>query len=732
MRLKRLKWLGLLGVLGAFLGGSMMTAHATDTNATAAMPQGVGSLENIFTMPSLSGKLSNSAKLITSTNSENAGQPAVQITDAKNQVGAVWSTTDNLLDLSKDETASMWLYFGGNADTPLNGTGDGMAFVLQNVGPSAITSGISSKVSPGQTLGVWGLDNDNTASNATTIAAKAIQKSWALEFDEYDNGSRQGNDNGGFDGSNGVDGSHIASNYPGEASSYTRHGTTNNSNKYYYTLNHQGIIGAQLSDGAWHHVTLTWQAPAVGETAGRMTYTFNDKNPTTGLSQTATATKTETVDIAKLGLAPIATTTSAREVYWGFTGSTGGAYANNVVAFDQVPGLVDASADMTIKDETLDKTLKTSDDYVNGNDDLTYQYNLTYNGGKQDWTNLVTSLPKPADVTFSGGTITYADKTQEDFTAAELNSATITHKLGKALSATNKTATVKLTGKAKAVTTNTPVAAANQSFNGSNSVVATESPAYTIYPARSLYLRMASTNGSTVKTGESLPLSGTVSVDSSEKPDDPIENKDVTLHTTLSNGNTIDNFTLNGTTSNADEEGAFNFQLPASKLSPGVNQVTMYATDDRGHRSNTVTFDIVLNGELKFGTVSQKSSFKDTVLTGNTQEVLRQNDWQVEVDNTLGSGTSWTLQAAASQFTDDLGRSLRGQVIYVDNADQTHTLSTTPTTIMKKTATQASETTDVAADWTDKTGLMLKVNGDAMAGSYSGEITWTLTNSVPS
>lgn len=732
MRLKRVTWLGLLGLVGVILWGSPVTAHATDANATGGMPQGVGSLENIFTMPSLSGKLSNSAKLITSTNSSTTGQPAVQITDAKNQVGAVWSTAANRLDLSKDETASMWLYFGGTADTPDNGTGDGMAFVLQNVGTDAITSGLSSKVAPGQTLGVWGIDNDNTVSSNTTIAAKAIQKSWALEFDEYDNGSTNGNDNSGFDGSNGVDGAHIASNYPGEPSTYERHGTSSSGAKYYYTTKHNGLTASRLSDGAWHHLTLSWQAPAVGSTTGTMTYAFNDKNPTTGMSQTATAVQSTPVDLAKLDLAPIDAAGTARDVYWGFTGSTGGAYANNVVAFDQVPGLVDATADMTIKDETLNKTLKTSDDYVNGNDDLTYQYQLTYHDGKQDWNNIVTSLPKPTGVTFSKGVITYADGSTEDFSASELGSATIAHKLGKALSATNQTATVTLTGKADAVTTNTSVAAANQSFNGANSVVTTTSPDYTIYPARSLYLRMASTNGSTVASGESLPLAGTVSVDSSEKPDDPIENKDVTLHTTLSNGNSIDEFTLNGTTSNADEEGAFNFKLPADKLSPGVNQVTMYATDDRGHKSNVVTFDVTLNGELKFGTVNQTSSFQDTVLTGKTQEVRRQNDWQVEVDNTLGSGTSWTLQAAAGQFTDSLGNPLRGQVVYVDDDNQTHPLGTSPTQIMTKTATQASETTDVAADWSARNGVMLQVNGDAVAGSYSGKITWTLTNSVPS
>ena len=732
VHLKSIKWLTLLGVVGTLLLGSSLTAHATDANATAEMPQGVGSLENIFTMPSLSGKLTNSAKLITSTNAQTTGQPAVQITDAKNQVGAVWSTAENRLDLSHDQTASMWLYFGGTASTPENGTGDGMAFVLQNVGTSAITSGLSSKVSPGQTLGVWGLDTDKNVTDPAVIAAKAIQKSWALEFDEYDNSSTQGGDNGSLDKSNGVDGSHIASNYPAEASTYKGYGTSSNSNQKYYTMTHNGLTAAKLSDGAWHHLTLTWQAPAIGETTGTMTYAFNDKNPKTGLSQPATSVQATPVDMAKLGLTPIDAEKSVRNVYWGFTGSTGGAYANNVVAFDQVPGLVNATADLTVRDQTLAKTLNSSGDYVNGNDELTYTYQLKYTGGQQDWQDIVASLPKPAGVTFSKGTVSYADGTKEDWSQSELTGSPLTHRLGRALSATNPTATVTLTGKADEVTTNTTVATANHSFNGANSVAATASPAYTIYPARQLYLRLSANNGSSVATGEKLPLAGTVSIDSSEQPDDPVTNQDVTLHTTLSNGNTMPDFTLNGTTSNANEAGAFHFDLPAAKLSPGVNQVTMYATDDRGQKSNTVTANVTLNGELKFGTVSQKSSFKDTILTGKSQQVLRQNDWQVEVKDTLGSGTSWALQAAASSFKDDLGNALRGQVIYVDNANQTHTLDNTPTTIMTKTVTQASDTTDVAAGWTAQNGLMLRLDGNAVAGSYSGTITWTLTNSVPS
>lgn len=719
---KKLFW--LIGVLCLASGWLPVTAHATDTAATANMPQGVSSLDNIFTTPTLSGSLSNSAKFIYSTNSSNTGQPAIQITDAAKQVGAVWSTAANELDLSKNQTASMWLYFGNQGDN----AGDGMAFVLQNVGTSAITSGLTSKVAPGQTLGVWGLDTDNSISDSTKIAAKAIQDSWALEFDEYDNGSTKGADNGGFDSGNGVDGAHIASNYPGDAATYVRHGTSSNSSKYYYTMKHQGIQSVTLSDGNWHHMTLNWQAPAVGETTGTMTYTFNDKNPSTGLAQTGTTTSTS-VDIAKLGLTAVSATSSARNVYWGFTGSTGGNYANNVVAFEHVPGLVDANGNLTITDDTLDKTITKSSDYVNGGDDITYQYKLNYTGGTQDWTGITTSLPHPNGISFKSGQVTYADGSTEDFTASELAASTISHKLKTALSSTNSSATVTLKGTADGVAADTTIASASNGFNGTNQVVTVESPSYLVHPQRDLYLRMLSTNGTTVKPGEKLTLSGTVSADSSAT-NDPLTNKDVTMHVSLANGNTIDDFTMNGKVDDATEDGYFNFDLPASKLSAGTNAVTVYATDDRGNKSNKATFNIVLVGSLKFGTVAKDSSFNDTVLEGKTQTVLRKNDWQVEVDNTLGKGSTWNLQVAAEQFKNSVGESLDGSVIYVDSDGTQHTLGSTPTTIMTQTATSDSETTDITKDWTINDGVMLKINGAATGGTYSGDLTWTLTNSV--
>lgn len=217
MHFVKWQWLGALGlVLGLLIGGSLV-AQATDEAATAEMPAGAQTLDNVFNMPSSLGPLPNNAKIIKSTNDASAGQQAFQITDTKNQVGAIWSKDDHKMDLSHDQTMSMWMYFGGSPDTVDGSTGEGMAFVLQNSGPDAITQGISQKMLPGQTLGVWGLDNDTSASTSDIIAKKAIQNSWAIEFDEYNNSDTTGGNNKALDNGNNVNGGHILASYPGDS-----------------------------------------------------------------------------------------------------------------------------------------------------------------------------------------------------------------------------------------------------------------------------------------------------------------------------------------------------------------------------------------------------------------------------------------------------------------------------------------------------------------------------------
>ncbi|VDG33503.1 extracellular protein [Lactobacillus zymae] [Lactiplantibacillus mudanjiangensis] len=705
---------------GLVLSGALLfsgtVAQATDSAALSSMPNGVSAISDVFTIPTLTP--TNVAKIVQSTNTANPNAKAVQVTDAKSQVGAIWANTANKVDLSNNWTASMWMYFGSSS-TPA----DGMAFVMQNVGTSAITSGLSSKIAPGQTLGVWGLDNNKATGSADTVAGRAIQKSWALEFDEFVNDSVAVGANSGYDHLSGNDGPHLASNYPGESSTYAVHG--NSSLGYYTTMTHNGTIYSTLSDGAWHHVSLKWVAPTGSSTTGSMTYTFNDKNASSGLAQPATGSKTVNVDISKLGL----TATSAdKSVYWGFTGSTGTQYTNNMVVFESVPGLVNADTDLTVTDNTQDGRTVTDNDNINGKDALTYKYKLTYNSGTSDWKSIATKLKQNSNVTFNKGGIDYSNGDTESLTSTELGDTTaIAHTLKDSLSLTNPTATLTLKGTAKDVATNTSVASSLQSFSGTTNIGTVATPAFTIKPARQLTLSMSSGNATSVDAGKSINLQGMLVAESSAA-NDTLKNGDVTMHVSLDNGNTIDSFTMNGTSSDSTSSGYFNFNLPATKLTTGDNKVTVYGVDDNGNQSNQVTFTIKLNGTLAFSDLSGTVSFGSDNKIPTKETLLKaSSDWSVKVSDTRTSGSKWYVYATASKLTSSQ-HDFDGNLVYIDSSGNKQVLTNKSALIANGASDGTTTATDIASGWSSSTGIFLDVQPSVYAGSYSGTVTWTLAD----
>ncbi|WP_099974569.1 lectin-like domain-containing protein [Lactobacillus terrae] len=305
-------------------------ADADLDKALLNAPLGV-KISGIFTPGTQSG---NSAKVMSVTNPSIKGTDAILITPADTQkLGSIWSTDSNYFDLSKNQVASMWMYFGNRGSN----AGDGMALVLQND-----SRGLKANGYKGQALNVYGNDQANYSSSSQ-IASTGIQNSWALEFDTFLN-QDDGRDNAGiassFDLGNKSNGDnkiikngHMASTYPGESSSYVRYSSESSilGDKYWYGLNQYGLINGVInSDANWHHVTLSWN-----KDTQKMTYTINDKKlDGTPLYQAqpgyAYQTKTIDLDVKKLGTAA----TSTGHIRYGFTGSTGGYYANNVVIFD--------------------------------------------------------------------------------------------------------------------------------------------------------------------------------------------------------------------------------------------------------------------------------------------------------------------------------------------------------------------------------------------------------------
>lgn len=710
------RWLWLMGMMAIWgLGTGIVVARASDAAVTNNLPNSFA-INGIFNTTSTITGATNNATLVASNH-------GLQITDNQaGQNGAAWSTSDNKFDLSKNGRFSMWLYMGKNGATK---SGQGMAFVMQNAAATGFTNFPSSKQPAGQSLGVWGVAYNQLATDASAIAASAIPKSWALEFDEQVNDSRVGGDNDSFDYEFIYsDLQHVGSNYPAETATYVRHGSSEGGGKYFYNVAHKGAFETTLSDGAWHHLTLDWTAPTGTSNTGTMTYTLGDKNPDTGAAQTPTDTKTVEVDLSKLG---INATDSTKQVYWGFTGTTGSQYANNVVAFEHIPGLVNASSTVAVTDTTTGKTI-TDGDSVNGNDDLTYTYKLNYDGGNQDWQNIEAQLPKPNGVSFSAGTITYADGSTEALSSSELSASSVAHTLAKSLSTANASATIKLTGKADAVTTDTTVNSTTGYFNGSNEINSVTTPSYTIYPARQWVLALSSGSTASVQPGESVDVAGGVSMDGGTT--DTTTNDQITMHASLDNGNTIDDFTLNGSTSDPDAHGAFHLTIPADKLTTGTNNLTLYATDDRGNKSNTVPVTITVSGTLAFKQVNPESSFTTTQLTGTSALIGRASDWDVSVDNGMGKGSTWTVTAKASDFTEKLtSAKLAGEAVWVDSQGNQHSLSQSQV-VANGTNTAASQTTDIVDGWGSEGGVMLKVNSDALEGDYQGTITWTLSNTV--
>ena len=430
----------------------LSVVHADDySTALSTAPQGI-KLTNVFTPASFSG---NSAQVVPATNPNVANTDVVRITSGQqNQLGAIWATDNNLFDLTKSATTSMWLNFGNQGKN----AADGMAMVFKNDDKGADSIG-----QKGQSMGVWG--EDKHTSSKSDVSNSAIQNSWAIEFDPYLNkDSSFSSTSSSFDlNSNSskpqITGPHIASNYPGNSNTYEQNSTGGiwPFKSYGYDIDHKGLIdNVALSNGNWHHFTLKWNAAT-----SEMTYTFDDKDPNTSAALTG---RSQTIVLDK---SQFKTTTNL--IRWGFTGATGQLFENGLVVFEQVPGLVNATTSATIKDDTRNMPVNSGTNIYDG-DQLTYTYNLNYVSGKQNWMAIVAQMQMATSgIDYKSGTISYANGDTENVDLSSIKNGEFSQKLKNELSTSNNSATIVIKGQANNKTGATiKVADETSDFAGSN------------------------------------------------------------------------------------------------------------------------------------------------------------------------------------------------------------------------------------------------------------------------
>lgn len=488
----------------------------------------------------------------------------------------------------------------------------------------------------------------------------------------------------------------------------------------YVVMQHQGTIQNNsyglLSNGKWHHVTLNWDA-----TAKTMTYDYDDKNLSTGNAQTPVGTKTVAIDTTKID------PNNTGYVRWGFTGSTGTNWENNLVVFEQVPGVVNSSASVTATDLTTNKAISAGDTVTSG-DQVQLAYKLNYDSGSQDWKDVAAKIAIPNNMTASYAKVTYADGKSEVIDTSGINNQTLQYTLTHDLNGTNASATITVIGNVMGVkNATTAVAAAKSTFNGSNALANATTPNFTISAASNWYLRLffgAAANGT--KTSQvdldavkDTTLTGHFTYSLTSTASDAgyggTPGKSVTLRPTV-NGQTQ-------AATTAGDGGAFSYMVPASLLLPGTNTVTLYATYNAGANVSDVIKATINVGSLTFSNVTSNIAF-NAQLTGRSVTIAPGSQPNISVADTGLTGKHWALTANLT----GLAASFPGEVVYQSENGSVTALNSQEVPIDTGSSAATTDVSQWSSTWTSSSskGLFLKIPSATTAGNYNGTITWSL------
>jgi len=701
----------------AFLAGLVMVASLwiglsrSQAAPIATAPTGVNQLEKVFTLPSaFTNGVANSANIQAVTNADAPYTQALEVNNSKNQLGGAWSNDANRLDLNKNATIKLWAHFGESAKK----AGDGLAFVLQNdPNGTQAASSYKKKSIVGETMGVWGVDNDNDRTDPAEIAATGIQNSWALEFDTYENKSTSFSDAGnGTSFDVGVKGQHVATGYPAAPDQYLHQKVSGFTviglwgTRHYFTQVHVDPKPEQnLTDGQWHHLVLQWDA-----STKIMTYTYDDVNPD-GSENPNALKHAEVIDTAAFN-------SEDGLVRWGVVGTNGSNAGNSLVVFESIPNLVDADADVKVTNTTKQQPVTTGTK-VKAKEGLQYDYKLTYNGGHQDWDHIQAKLALPKHVTFDSAEVKYADGSHQAVTIPATATETLAFELAHALTKDNPTATITLKGKADDVKVNDNTTATTSTFTGSNFKTEAKAPDYTITVDQLLEIYLLKGGNQTIAKGDDAKITGVVIAEDSEQ----LNNSKLMIYPTL-NGKKMTPFRM----SNDDEAGVFNYAIKATDLKVGQNKVDFYVIDDDDNQSKAVTATITVQaGQLGFKTVATTSRFQKVTLDGTAKTVARDNDWNLVVADERGVGSSWQLQASATDFKNAAGQKLRGKLVYKQGNSSTD-INNDGTVIDHHQSTSDTDHYDVTKQWGNDAGMFFETNAGAAPGNYAGKVTWTLSN----
>jgi len=692
------------------------------------LPEGLSNVDTLFHKAEIPNS-SNSFNYVNSTKYQN-DKPNTQIAVITkvgeiDKLGASWSdengSTSNYVDITKNQTMSMWLYFGGGTET-----GNGMAFVLQNDGINAFATKDGTTGVGGQSMGVWGGVNltESPLATPSTLAKRAIQNSWALEFDTFaDLGSAKDSNfdydiNKKYRNIN----NHIASGYPADPNMYKSDSNGPILNHEYFdsdivsTTNRNGRL---LTDDNWHHLTVTWNKAEDGQKPS-ITYNYDDKNMD-GTPDQYEISRTIPIDVSKFNLQP-----GDNKLIWGFTGSTGQQSENNLVAFESIPSLVEASAKATIYDNDQGQNISENGIVHNG-DNLTVNYDLQHESGTQAWKSVATDITLPTNINYDTGSavITYDDNSTETVDISKVSSNKITQTLKKDINQGGpKAVKISISGKATAGSSAvTTVATTHSRFKGTNLIKDTQTPSFIIKQPKPINLKNTYDLNRTISSNENPEIGGQAAYTTS----DLLDTTSAKFHISVNNQTGV---AYNMSDYNHDVADTIKFMIPADELKQGDNTVSIYVTDAEMNKSNVITYNIKVTGSLQV-TAAKLSSFQSIQSLSPKEYIHRANDWLLSLKDTRSQGSTWVLEAQADPLKNANG-SWNGSMVFIDKDGNEKSFDNN--NIVKIAAGtkdgDASDSFDISSEWGKDSGVLLKQASLNAKGVYSTTVNWTAVDSM--
>ena len=656
----------------------------SNDNVLKAAPNGI-KIGNLFEYPTVysgSKNINNSVQILKAGGSNPNPVDVIQMTgNEDNAVGSIWgrmtnpddsTESYNYFDLTKEQTITGWIYVGPT----FNVSGDGIALVLQNddrginaIGRYYKKAGLLSFIDPeknyaasGESLGVYGgTSSPATVSNSTEFAGNAIQNSFALEFDSFNNSSSSAGLKDGVEQFNDkktddlfdalydshltreTKGQHVAWAYPGDPDTYVRKMALT---YYFFGMHHNNVIfnatiggydsltGATGKD-AWHHFTFTYKPDKDDSNYGYINYVYNDRETDGTVKPYHTWDKRprDIDDPIKIDLRKFNLKDGQTKIRWGFTSSTGSPNSlpgYNDIVLEKIPAIADVADTSGLYDVTQKRAIKDLDrrdtnptdsdsDYtVDDGDKLAFNYNLKYNSGAIGTGDITAELQLPQHVLYQNdsnnriGEITYPDgpNSVTYISASQLTTSkkadgdevqTLNLDLG-ALSKKSTEVNIKIYGTANApisnTLTSTTVNPEHTSYKSDYYNADVMSYGFKITNQKLQIAASKDSETQKVKSSDGFKLEGTASYLFSSK----FSGDDLSAYGEI--------FDANGKTTNIKSTwtvpvakdastGDYSLDVPQGTLDPGDYKIKVYLTDSQGLVSNTVTYNItVTDSEL--------------------------------------------------------------------------------------------------------------------------------------